>query len=117
MVAIGDTVVFHDPRGIAHRALVTAVHGQTTKEARDARYDEDAEKMRKDAAEHGHDVPHWATEESIAAHKAAPFVIPSINLVYVVGEEDKTDSYGRQIDRATSVPHKSSQTAHGYYYL
>jgi hypothetical protein len=31
------------------------------------------------------------------------------NLVYVSGDEKKDDSYGRQIERSTSVSHKSAQ--------
>lgn len=31
------------------------------------------------------------------------------NLVYVSDDEKKDDSYGRQIERATSVMHKSAQ--------
>lgn len=38
------------------------------------------------------------------------------NLVYVAGEEDKTDPYGRQLERATSVCHKSAQPAPGNFW-
>jgi hypothetical protein len=38
------------------------------------------------------------------------------NLVYVSGDETKTDPYGRQIERATSVVHGSSQPASGRYW-
>lgn len=38
----------------------------------------------------------------------------SINVVYVDSDETKTDPYGRQISRATSVPHESAQNAHGF---
>ena len=38
---------------------------------------------------------------------------PSINLVYVSGDEDKDDSWGRQIDRDSSVVHEKHQGAHG----
>ena len=41
---------------------------------------------------------------------------PSINLVFVTEDEAKVDSYGRQIDRATSVVHHSNQAAHGRYW-
>ncbi len=41
---------------------------------------------------------------------------PSVNLVFVVGDDSKTDQYGRQIDRATSVVHQSQQSAHGRYW-
>jgi hypothetical protein len=41
---------------------------------------------------------------------------PSINVVYVTDDEAKTDSYGRQIERSTSVVHQSNQAAHGMYW-
>jgi len=40
----------------------------------------------------------------------------SVNLVYVSGDPSKTDPYGRQIERETSVVHKSYQSAHGMYW-
>lgn len=41
---------------------------------------------------------------------------PSINVVFVSGDESKTDQYGRQIQRETSVPHAVNQAAPGYYW-
>ncbi len=41
---------------------------------------------------------------------------PCINVVYVSKDETKTDTYGRQIERDTSVPHRSSQTAPGNWW-
>lgn len=41
---------------------------------------------------------------------------PGCNLVYVSGESDKTDPYGRQIERSTSTVHKSKQAAPGNYW-
>lgn len=38
---------------------------------------------------------------------------PSINLVVVNLDEDQTDTYGRKIERFTSVVHHSHQYAHG----
>jgi hypothetical protein len=38
---------------------------------------------------------------------------PSINLVVVNLDEDQTDTYGRKIERYTSVVHHSHQYAHG----
>ena len=35
----------------------------------------------------------------------------------VIKDEKKTDTYGRQIERMTSVIHKSRQPAHGNYYI
>lgn len=36
---------------------------------------------------------------------------PGCNLVYVSGDDSKTDPYGRQIERQTSVVHLSGQPA------
>lgn len=41
----------------------------------------------------------------------------SVNLVFVVPDENKTDSCGRQIARATSVVPWRNQAAHGRYYV
>ena len=41
---------------------------------------------------------------------------PSLNVVYVSDDEQKYDSYGRQIQRETSVVHRSSQPAHGMFW-
>ncbi|HKY40756.1 MAG TPA: hypothetical protein VJN18_32700 [Polyangiaceae bacterium] len=38
------------------------------------------------------------------------------NLVIVSAEEDKTDPYGRQLERFTSVCHKSVQAAPGWFW-
>lgn len=37
--------------------------------------------------------------------------MPGVNLVFVVNDESKTDNYGRQIDRRTSIVHLSQQPA------
>lgn len=36
---------------------------------------------------------------------------PGCNLVYASGDETKTDPYGRQIERATSIVHLNGQPA------
>lgn len=41
---------------------------------------------------------------------------PGVNLVYCSKDTMKKDPYGRQIERATSVVHKSNQPAHGNYW-
>lgn len=41
---------------------------------------------------------------------------PSVNVVYASSDDSKTDQYGRQIERNTSVVHKSNQFAHGMYW-
>lgn len=40
----------------------------------------------------------------------------SINLVYVTGDPAKTDQYGRQIERRTSVVHEDLQGATGMFW-
>ncbi len=41
---------------------------------------------------------------------------PSINLLYVVGDEKRTDDYGRQTERASSVVFSADQSAHGMFW-
>jgi hypothetical protein len=41
---------------------------------------------------------------------------PSVNLVFVSDDESKSDQYGRQIERNTSVVHESNQYAHGMFW-
>lgn len=41
---------------------------------------------------------------------------PGVNLVYISSDPKKTDNYGVQIERRTSVVYKSSQPAHGNYW-
>lgn len=42
--------------------------------------------------------------------------MPGCNVVFVTSDEMKRDSYGYQIERETSVVHKSNQAAHGRYW-
>lgn len=42
---------------------------------------------------------------------------PGLNLVYVSGDEAREDTYGRQIERVTSVVHRSGQPAAGNYWI
>lgn len=39
--------------------------------------------------------------------------IPGCNVVYVSDDESKTDPYGRQVERSTSIVHQSVQPAGG----
>lgn len=41
---------------------------------------------------------------------------PCVNLVTTTNDAAKTDPYGRQIERQTSVPHRLQQSAHGRYW-
>lgn len=84
---IGQTVIFVDAKGKAHDALVTA----------------------------------WWMQPGLD-HRSCNTGVPTegtsvgCNVVYVVSEPDKADPYGRQIERETSVVHKSGQTAPGMYW-
>ena len=41
---------------------------------------------------------------------------PAVNVVYASPDESKTDQYGRQVERETSVVHRVQQAAHGMYW-
>jgi hypothetical protein len=44
--------------------------------------------------------------------------LPAINVLYVTDDAAKTDPYGHQVERATSVGHGSAQAVRaGMYYL
>ena len=47
---------------------------------------------------------------------AGPEWQPSVNLVFVTDDTSKTDPYGRQIERHTSVVHRAMQGAHGMFW-
>ena len=109
---VGDIVTFVSPTRQPIKALVTAVHGDRSIEQRAGRiglWRAECEASGKDK-EYGYDEAYWQ------AQLDAPLAIPSVNVVFVTPDDSKTDSYGRQIDRATSVPHRGSQPASGYYY-
>lgn len=75
---VGEAVVYHDPRGVQHAALVVAAHGGE----------------------------HWSYPHS-----------PCVNIVWVSGDESRTDNIGRQIERMSSCCHVKVQgIAHGNYY-
>jgi len=42
--------------------------------------------------------------------------VPAINIVIINLDENQSDSYGRKIERWTSVVHQSRQPAHGNYW-
>jgi hypothetical protein len=50
----------------------------------------------------------WGAQESPT--------MPSLNVVVISRDDQRMDSYGRQLERFTSVCHKSVQHAHGYYW-
>ena len=82
-------IVYVDPHGVHHTAFVTAWWNARTKD--------------KDAFGTAPEQCHGD--------------IAGVNLVYVSKDTAKQDSYGRQIERATSVVHKTLQPAHGNYWV
>lgn len=83
-----EHVVFTDSRGVERSALLTIVHGESSMVlARDGQ------------GQQGQQEYH-----------------PSVNLVFVTGDPSKTDPYGLQIERASSVVHRNDQGAHGNFW-
>lgn len=66
---VGDPVIYVDPKGVDHNAIVTAVWSQTC-----------------------------------------------INVVHVSSNSEKLDNYGRQVERQTSLSHKSVSGVHGQHW-
>jgi hypothetical protein len=52
----------------------------------------------------------------VTANWGADSPTASLNLVYVIDDENSTDQYGRQIARDTSVPAKAAQPAPGRFW-
>jgi len=84
-----DAVRYWDSQGREHKALVTAIHGTYGYSCGTVK--------REDGSEFD------------AGH-------PSINVVYVTPEVGKTDSWGLQLERNSSVVHADSQGAGGNYW-
>lgn len=101
-VGIGDIVRYFDEFGKDHAALVTAVHGKFYET--DVYTQEECDEMSKQ----------YNSDYSGLVGK--PHTVPSLNVVCITKDEDKTDSYGRQIFRPTSVVHRSSQAAAGRFW-
>ena len=108
-VHVGDAVTFADPHGTRHPAVVTAVWGFNSLEEQQEHYAAIFEKERAAGSK-------YATDEYYESGQAAPWSAPSVNVVYVDGDETKVDPYGRQIARSTSVVHRSNQAAHGMFW-
>jgi len=75
-------IVYVDPKGVRHSALVTVW---------------------------------WAGDREVSSYRSQNGE-PGCNLVFVSGDESRKDPCGRQIERATSVVHKTKQPAHGNYW-
>ena len=79
MYDVSASVVYVDPKGVKHSALVTI----------------------------------WWTGVNAYYSDSKE---PGCNLLWVTDDALKQDTYGSQVERATSVVHKSFQPAHGNYW-
>ncbi len=61
-----------------------------------------------------HRVEHPALVTRVWPQMSGDAREPGVNLVFVVKDESKTDPYGRQIERRTSVCHSTVQPAGAY---
>lgn len=52
----------------------------------------------------------------VTANWGASSPTGSLNLIYVVDDENKVDQYGRQTEHDTSVVHEGAQQAHGRFW-
>lgn len=86
---VGQAVVYVDEFGRKHDALITAWWKQP-------------------------ELTHRG--QKLATQPDVKWGEPCCNLLFVTGDEAKTDSYGRQTERRSSCVHKSSQTAHGNFW-
>lgn len=112
-VAVGDACTFVDAHGQHHAAIVTAVWGEF--------YDTPTWTEEQSREHFGQWTrPDYYSEEEWEARivnmVGVAHTVPSVNVVYATGDDAKTDPYGRQIERATSVVHKTLQAAHGMYW-
>lgn len=96
----GVPIIFVDPHGIRRSALVTIWHCSDNR-------DQWLEAQRKN-------LETWAKQEPPVE---VPVTETCCNLVWVSGDAKRTDSYGQQLIRESSVVHKGSQPAHGNYWL
>lgn len=87
MVKIGEAVIYVDPRAEQRLAIVTAVWWRRV---------------------YGGDRPPQGEID--------PSFSPGINAVIVSDDPTREDSYGRQIEHVTSIPHQANQPAHGNYW-
>lgn len=85
----GDIVIFFDQFGLEHNALLTAVHGERT-----------ITTFKEEGAE--------TITEKVDN--------PSVNLVMVSPDTKREDTYGRQMERDSSVVHYMNQGAWGNFF-
>lgn len=52
--------------------------------------------------------------DHVTADGIGPY--PTVNLVLILQDANREDSYGRQIEHETSIVHKTNTTAPGFYW-
>jgi len=100
---IGQTILYVDPSGVRHPALVKCWWAQ---------WPEDTQTKYPDRARFP-DLP----DEVVDFHKGLDQGEPGCNLVFVSADVERNDNCGRQTEIVTSVVHKSKQIATGNYWL
>lgn len=100
---VGDVVVFHDPKGTPHNALIKCVF--------------DCQRVVTD--DKGDPVE---DTEGLGRFKMEDYPVddltdlPLVNLVHVSGDKERQDGCGRQTEIVTSLQHKVSSGVHGFYW-
>lgn len=112
VTTVGASVTYVDEEGRTTPALVTAVHGifhtgsEWTQEEAEAYFRQftsmDDETMKQKVAD--------------LVGTPCPQMVPCINVVHVTLDRSKRDPYGSQVERASSVQHRSATTAHGRFW-
>lgn len=83
---IGSHIIFTDENFVDHHALVTAIWTGS----------------------------HAYAEDGFVPRGDENMKMTSVNLVFVAGDKNRDDQYGRQIDRNTSILYKDGQGAGGF---
>jgi hypothetical protein len=63
-----------------------------------------------------HSVTHNALVTAVWNGEYGSEKKPGLNLVYVAPENEKHDTWGRQIERVSSIPHRDAMPAPGNYW-
>jgi hypothetical protein len=113
-LVVGEVVIFIDSHRKEHTALVTCIWGDRL--GRSGAHGSanwtngvvDEEALAKATADSLERFPDRVSDFTVGE---AGSDWPGINLLFVCGEEDRTDTYGEQIDRESSVVHISNNSA------
>ena len=108
---IGESIIYHDETGVPHDALVICIHDNV-----------DENGVWTTEMPSHEDTPDFKTPEFEAFMEESEYDSyrnydggPMINVVIASPDPERTDAYGRQIERPSSVPHRSA-AVHGRYW-